>query len=173
MRKWLINPAATLIFGGLLGIFSKWLDVFAAGNRALMLLEGMFSGFAVWALLGVLIVRFSSSVKMAMLNIFPFCVGMLITYYTAAELWNAVYGWAFIKGWAAFSLLSPVFAYITWRTRERGPLPRAISVGIVLGTAAGCWLLQHTFYLTDFLLVPGLAALLFLRVPGDGRNRQE
>ena len=55
-----------------------------------------------------------------MINIFPFCIGMLISYYVTAELTNAVYSWNFIKGWTIFSCLSPLFAYFTWKTKEEG-----------------------------------------------------
>lgn len=65
---------------------------------------------------------------------FVFCIGMLITYYITAELTNSVYGMTFIYGWAAFSVCSPVFAWFTWMTKEKGVLGKIVSFGILLVT---------------------------------------
>lgn len=63
---------------------------------------------------------------------FVFCIGMLIAYYITAELTNSVYSMTFIYGWAAFSICSPVFAVLTWMSKEKGPLGMIISFGILL-----------------------------------------
>ena len=63
---------------------------------------------------------------------FVFCIGMLIAYYITAELTTSVYGMTFIYGWDAFSICSPVFAVLTWMSKEKGPLGMIISFGILL-----------------------------------------
>lgn len=59
--------------GLILGIVSRLLDIYTEN------LGNIFSQMAIWILFGVLISIYSSSKKRAMLNILPFCVGMLMT----------------------------------------------------------------------------------------------
>ena len=87
---------------------------------------------AIWILFGAFISIYSSSKKKAMLNIFPFCIGMLITYYIVAFITDGVYSNIFIMGWTMFALCSPGFAFFTWITKEKGILPKIISIGIIL-----------------------------------------
>ena len=46
-----------------------------------------------------------------MLNILPFCIGMLITYYFVAFVSNGVYSTIFIIGWTVFVFLYPIMVY--------------------------------------------------------------
>lgn len=91
--------------GLLLGIGSRLLDIYTEnfGN--------IFSQMAIWILFGVLISIYSSSKTKAMLNILPFCIGMLITYYFVAFISKGVYSTVFIIGWTVFAFLSPITNY--------------------------------------------------------------
>lgn len=60
--------------GLLLGVGSRLLDIYTEN------LGNIFSQMAIWILFGVLISIYSRSKTKAMINIFPFCIGMLITY---------------------------------------------------------------------------------------------
>jgi len=134
MKKYLLNPISMLIIGGLLGIFSKFLDIYDTVQYWGFTFGGMFSELSVWVLFGVLISIFSDTKKKAMINILPFCLGMLTTYYITAKLTHSVYGWSFIKGWFCFSMCSPIMAYFTWMTKEKGILAKIISGGIIVTT---------------------------------------
>ena len=92
-----------LCVGLLLGIVSRLFDIYCP------LLGEIFSQMSVWILLGTLIAVYSSTKKAAMLNIFPFCLGMLLTYYAMAMLTHGVYGRSFIIGWT-------VFASVSWKS---------------------------------------------------------
>jgi hypothetical protein len=127
MKKYILNPISLFFIGAILGIISKLLDILFVGNLFMMTLGYMFSDLPIWVLLGILISIYSDTKKKAMINIFPFCIGMLISYYVTAELTNAVYSWNFIKGWTIFSCLSPLFAYFTWKTKEEGLFAKFIS----------------------------------------------
>lgn len=70
--------------------------------------------------------------KAAMQNVFPFCIGMLLTYYATAVLTRGVYSRSVIIGWAVFALFSPLMAYFAWMTKERGVFPKIIGAGIAL-----------------------------------------
>lgn len=78
-RSKLLNPVSMLCVGLLLGIVSRLFDIYCP------LLGEIFSQMSVWILLGTLIAGYSPTKKAAMLNIFPFCLGMLLTYYAMAS----------------------------------------------------------------------------------------
>ena len=126
------------------------------------ILGNIFSEFAVWILLGTLISIFSDSKKKAMINIFPFCIGMLITYYLTAHITHSVYGWTFIKGWTIFACASPVLAYFTWMTKEKGIVPVIIRSGIII-VSVFCSLFLFTFDIFDIIINLTLAYFLFFK----------
>lgn len=109
----ILKPHWMFFIGLILGIISRLLDIYTQN------LGEIFSQISIWILLGTLISIYSKTKKMAMLNIFPFCIGMLITYYVVAELTHGVYNTSFIIGWTTFALFSPIFAYFTWMTKEK------------------------------------------------------
>ena len=114
------------MIGFALGVISRLLDIYTQN------LGNIFSQMSIWILFGVLISIYSSSKKKAMLNIVTFCIGMLITYYLVAFITNGVYSNIIILGWTIFALCSPILAYFTWITKEKGVLPKIISIGIIL-----------------------------------------
>ena len=114
------------LIGLLLGVISRLLDIYTQN------LGNIFSQMAIWILFGVLISIYSDTQKKAMVNILPFCIGMLITYYFVAVVTKGVYSEVMIAGWTVFAVFSPVLAFFTWKTKEKGIFPKIISVGIVL-----------------------------------------
>lgn len=112
-------------FGACLGVFSKLFDIHT------QVLGNLFSEFPIWILLGVLLSIYSRSPKQAAWNLFLFCIGMLPAYYITAEITHSVYGYAYIKGWAVFACICPIFAYFTWMAKEKGIFPIIIRFGIV------------------------------------------
>lgn len=114
------------LIGLVLGVISRLLDIYTTN------LGNIFSGISIWILFGVLISIYSSTKIRAMFNIFLFCIGMLITYYFVAVITKGVYNHIYIIGWTLFSLCSPILAFFTWMTEEKGVFARFISVGIIL-----------------------------------------
>ncbi len=163
MKKYILNPISLFFIGAILGIISKLLDILFVGNLFMMTLGYMFSDLPIWVLLGILISIYSDTRKKAMINIFPFCIGMLISYYVTAELTNAVYSWNFIKGWTIFSYLSPLFAYFTWKTKEEGLFAKFISIGLILVTIIGNYILVRTFTIPDLIIIPIIVYFLFIK----------
>ena len=163
MKKYILNPISLFFIGAILGIISKLLDILFVGNLFMMTLGYMFSDLPIWVLLGILISIYSDTRKKAMINIFPFCIGMLISYYVTAELTNAVYSWNFIKGWTIFSCLSPLFAYFTWKTKEEGLFAKFISIGLILVTIIGNYILVRTFTIPDLIIIPIIVYFLFIK----------
>ena len=163
MKKYILNPISLFFIGAILGIISKLLDILFVGNLFMMTLGYMFSDLPIWVLLGILISIYSDTRKKAMINIFPFCIGMLISYYITAELTNAVYSWNFIKGWTIFACLSPLFAYFTWKTKEEGLFAKFISIGLILVTIIGNYILVRTFTIPDLIIIPIIVYFLFIK----------
>ena len=152
----IIDPILLFIFGAVLGVVSKLLDIHTSN------LGNIFSQMSIWILLGTLIAIFSKTKGKAALNVFVFCIGMLITYYITAELTNSVYGMTFIYGWAAFSVCSPVFAILTWMTKEKGVLGKIISFGILVVTLTVSMVVFDGPRVYDIVIVLVLAYFLFI-----------
>ena len=157
MRKMLLNPIAMFLIGLLLGVVSRLLDIFTDN------LGNIFSQMAIWILFGVLISIYSSSKKSAMINILPFCIGMLITYYFVAFVTKGVYSNVFIVGWTVFACLSPIMAYFAWMTKEKGVLPKIISVGIVLVSFLSSAILFDRIRFYDIIINGVLIYFLFVK----------
>lgn len=145
------------LLGLILGIVSRLLDVYTQN------LGNMFSQMAIWILLGVLISIYSETRKKAALNVLPFCLAMLLSYYLAAILTDGVYGSSFIIGWTAFALCSPVLAYFAWMTKEKGAFPRLIGVGIVLVSLLSSVVLFGRLRVYDIMINAALVYFLFFR----------
>lgn len=155
MKKALRHPLALFALGALLGVLSKLLDIYAQN------LGNIFSQLSIWILLGVGISVFSETMKRAAVNVFLFCIGMLITYYLTAELTGSVYSGTFIYGWTAFSLLSPAFACLAWLTKRPGVFSGVISAGILAVTLAASIVLFDGPRIYDWIILAVLFFLLF------------
>lgn len=155
MRKILLNPFAMFIIGLCAGVLSRLLDIYTQN------LGEIFSQMAVWILFGTLISIYSHTPKRAAGNTLAFCLGMLITYYTVAALSHGVYDKSFIIGWTLFALCSPVLAYVTWMTKQKGILPKIISIGIVGVSVLSSVLLFDRFRIYDLLIDGCLIFFLF------------
>lgn len=155
--KRLLTPLSTLIAGLVLGAAARLFDIYC------QTLGEIFSQMAVWILLGTLIAIYSPTRKAAMLNILPFCIGMLLTYYATAMITRGVYSWSFILGWTVFALLSPVMACLAWTTKQRGALAKIIGAGIVLASVLSSVLLFDHLRVYDLIIDGLLAYLIFFK----------
>ncbi len=156
MKK-ILNPFMMFIIGLILGVISRLLDIYTQN------LGNIFSELAIWILFGVLISINSETKKKAMLNIFPFCIGMLLTYYFVAFIIKGVYSKDYIIGWTIFALFSPMMAYFTWKTKEDGILPKLISVAIVLVSILSSIILFDRLRIYDYIIDLILIYVLFFK----------
>lgn len=152
----IIIPIFMFALGAILGVISKVLDLYTSN------LGNIFSQLSIWILIGTVIAIFSHTKMKAAINVFLFCIGMLITYYVTAELSHSIYGMTFIYGWSAFSLCSPVFAWFTWMTKEKGIFPKIISVGILLVTLLASIVIFRGPRIYDLVILLVLAYFLFI-----------
>lgn len=156
MKK-ILNPLCLFILGLILGAISRLLDIYTNN------LGNIFSQMPIWILFGVLISIYSSSKKKAMLNIFPFCIGMLITYYFVAYISKGVYSNMFIIAWSIFAFFSPILAYFTWMTKQKGIFPKIISIGIILVSILSSIVLFDRLRIYDFIINAIMIYFLFIK----------
>ena len=159
-----LNPFMMFIIGLILGVISRLLDIYTQN------LGNIFSELAIWILFGVLISINSKTKKNAMINIFPFCIGMLLTYYFVAFITNGVYSKDYIIGWTIFALFSPMMAYFTWKTKEDGILPKLISIGIVLVSVLSTIILFDRLRIYDYIINLILIYVLFFKKVKRNKN---
>lgn len=159
-----LNPLMMFIIGLILGVISRLLDIYTQN------LGNIFSELAIWILFGVLISINSETKKKAMLNIFPFCIGMLLTYYFVAFITKGVYSKDYIIGWTIFALFSPIMAYFTWKTKEDGILPKLISIGIVLVSILSSIILFDRLRIYDYIINLILIYVLFFKKVKRNKN---
>ena len=157
MKHKLMNPIVMFAFGLGLGVASRLLDIYTQN------LGEIFSQMAIWILLGTLISVYSGTAKRAALNVFPFCMGMLLTYYAVAVMTRGVYGTNFIIGWTLFALCSPMLAALAWKSKEKGIFPCAIRVGIVAVSVLSSILLFDRLRIYDLVIDGALIYLLFFK----------
>ena len=157
LKKMILNPISMFFIGLLLGVGIRLLDIYTEN------LGNIFSQMAIWILFGVLISIYSSSKTKAMLNILPFCIGMLITYYFVAFVTKGVYSTVFIIGWTVFAFLSPLMAYFTWMTKEKGVFPKIIGVGIIAVSFLSSVILLDRIRFYDIIINGIMAYFLFVK----------
>ena len=157
MKKYVLNPISLFFIGLVLGVISRLLDIYTQN------LGNMFSQMATWILFGVLISIYSKTKKKAMQNILPFCIGMLITYYFVAFISKGVYSSIFIIGWTIFAFCSPILAYFTWMTKEKGVFPKIISIGIISISILSSVILFDRLRVYDFIIDGLMIYYLFFK----------
>lgn len=159
--KNICGAAAMLLAGLALGAAARLLDIYSQN------LGNIFSQFAIWILLGVIIALYSRSARKAMLNILLFCVGMLAAYYAAAALTKSVYNVIYIVGWSAFGLLSPLFACLVRFARGSGFWPKCVAGLIILASFLSSIIFFDRLRIYDFIINAVTTYFLFTkRLPG-------
>ena len=132
IKNYILHPISMFIIGLVTGIIIKLIDIHFRVQHFGLSLSDIFSELGIWILIGVIISLFSKNKKYAMLNIFLFSIGMLITYYIIAEVTNSIYGWTFIKGWSVFACFSPLLAYLVTLTKEKWIVSLIIKIAILI-----------------------------------------
>lgn len=157
MKKYILNPISMFIIGIILGIISRIFDMYTQN------LGNILSEMAIWILFGVIISIYSNSKRKAMINIFLFCIGMLLSYYFVAVITNGVYNKTIIIGWFIFALISPILAYFTWMTKESGIFPKVISISIIIVSILSSILLFDKLRIYDYIINGLLIYYLFFK----------
>lgn len=172
VKRLILNPVGMLILGIASGVVSRMFDMHT------QILCEVFSQLQVWVLIGVVITLNSPTRTGAMLNILPFCLGMIGGYYFVAVITHGVYAKRYIIGWTVFALLSPVLTFFTWRTGKRDRLGKAIGLAVIAVSVLSSLIMFEGFRFYDFIIDILLVYVLFFSKRGrerakDGSQRQK
>ena len=157
MKNSKIKPFILFIFGLILGALARVFNLYTQN------IGNIFSEIAIWILLGTLISIYSATKKQAMINVFVFCLGMLLAYYFIACINDGIFSKTYIFYWFLFSLLSPFMAYFTWMTKEPGIFSKIISIGIVSTSILSTIVLFDKLRIYDYIINTILIYFLFFK----------
>ena len=76
---------------------------------------------------------------------------------------KGIYSSVFIIGWTVFALLSPIMAYFTWMTKEKGVFPKIISVGIIVISLLSSKILFDRIRFYDIIISVIMIYFLFIK----------
>ena len=138
-----------------LGVIIKLLDIYTTN------LGNIFSQMSVWIFLCTLIAIYSNTAKRAAINVFGFCIGMLITYYITSELTASVYSTSFIYGWSIFAFFSPLMGFIVWYAKGEVWISKIISVCIIIVMLAAAIVLFDKIRIADIAFAILTSVFLF------------
>lgn len=88
---------------------------------------------------------------------------MLITYYLAAFITKGVYSDVMIAGWTVSALFSPILAYFTWMTKEKGVFPKLVGIGIVTVSLLSSVILFDRIRFYDIIINGIMIYFLFVK----------
>lgn len=161
LKTVLLRTMLAALFGVLLGAAAKLLDIYTEN------LGNIFSRMSVWILICTAMAVFSNSPLRAAANVFCFSIGMIAAYYITAHLTESVYSLIFVYGWAAFSLVSPLLAFITWYSAGKGAAANIIAAGIILAMLTATIILFDKIRIADILLAAATTGVIV-----RGRKKQ-
>ena len=135
LNKQIINTICILFIGIILGTFSKFLDTMPTNELPFIfgfLDMGNFLGrFAIWLLVALCISIYSNSSIRASINVFVFFVGMVTSYYLYSRFVAGFFPRSYAMIWAAFTVISPILAFICWYARGKSKLAFMLSAIIL------------------------------------------
>ena len=118
---------------------------------------------SVWIFICTLISVYSNSAVRAAVNVFGFCIGMLLTYYITAEMTASVYSPIIAYGWTVFAFLCPLMGFLVWYTKGKSWVSKMISIGIIIVMLVAAVVLFDKIRISDILFAGLTGFILFKR----------
>ena len=130
----ILSTFLIFLFGVILGIFSKWLDNLSTNDSiwwqyilGILDLRNVFSSLGIWLLIAVTISVFSKNPRRASINVLFFFIGMTVSYHLYTIFFSGFNPMQYMMIWYAFTLLSPLLAYICWYAKGKSKISMLIS----------------------------------------------
>lgn len=131
LKKKIINSVLILVLGIALGTFSKFLDCTPSNELAFIFeyldVSNFLGRFAIWVTIALCISIFSNSSLRAAINTFVFFVGMITSYYLYSKYVAGFFPRSYAMIWIAFTVISPVLAFICWYAKGKSRLALILS----------------------------------------------
>ncbi len=134
LKNKILNPFLLVLFGVILGVFSKWLDNLSINDSVwwqhilgILDLSNIFSSFGIWLLIAVTISVFSKTPRRASINVLLFFLGMTISYHLYTIFFSGFNPMQYMMIWYGFTLISPLLAYICWYAKGKSKISTLIS----------------------------------------------
>ena len=135
LKKKIINSVLILALGIALGTFSKFLDCTPSNELAFIFeyldVSNFLGRFAIWVTIALCISIFSNSSLRAAINTFVFFVGMITSYYLYSKYVAGFFPRSYAMIWIAFTMISPILAFICWYAKGKSKLSFILSAMIL------------------------------------------
>ena len=170
--KKVINTFIVLVFGIVLGIFSKWLDNTPLNDSIMwkrfllgyLDLGNVFSMIGIWLLIALCISIYSATPLRASINVFIFFLGMNISYHIYTIIFAGVNPMNYMMIWYFLTLFSPILAFICWYSKGAGIIPVIINtciiaIMILCCFGIGMWYFDFTSIINTIIFIITLIIL--------------
>ncbi len=133
--KQIINTVYILFIGIILGTFSKFIDTMPTNELPFIFefldMRNFLGRFAIWLLIALCISVYSNSSIRASINVFVFFAAMVTSYYLYSRFVAGFFPRSYAMIWAAFTVISPILAFICWYARGKSKLAFMLSAIIL------------------------------------------
>ena len=170
--KKVINTFIVLVFGIVLGIFSKWLDNTPLNDSIMwkrfllgyLDLGNVFSMIGIWLLIALCISIYSATPLRASINVFIFFLGMNISYHIYTIIFAGFNPMNYMMIWYFLTLFSPILAFICWSSKGAGIIPVIINTCIIAIMILWCfgigmWYFDFTSIINTIIFIITLIIL--------------
>ena len=134
-KQKIINTLEIILLGIVLGIFSKYIEVFPINEFPKFFetldMPNFLSDFPFWLCIAIFISVYSASPKRASINVFLFFCAMIIGYYFCYAYYGYNLPRSYVLIWTALTFLSPILAYLTWYAKGEDKISIAVSILII------------------------------------------
>lgn len=170
--KKVINTFIVLVFGIVLGIFSKWLYNTPLNDSIMwkkfllgyLDLGNVFSMIGIWLLIALCISIYSATPLRASINVFIFFLGMNISYHIYTIIFAGFNPMNYMMIWYFLTLFSPILAFICWYSKGAGIIPVIINtciiaIMILCCFGIGMWYFNFTSIINTIIFITTLIIL--------------
>lgn len=167
----ILNTFMILILGGVLGVFSKWLDEISLNDDvwwhnilSFLDLGNVLSMLGIWILIALCISIYSATPLRAGINVFVFFLAMNINYHLYTIFFAGFNPMSYMMIWYGITLFSPILAFICWYSKGYGIIPIIINIGIITvmilcSFAIGMWYFDFISFIDTMIFIITLIVL--------------